>query len=282
VSEAGEAEEYPPSHHLLRDLALEVEHRDDGTSRVWLTVEPAMLDETGCVRAGVLATMVDVVAGGLSAHAAAPNWIATADLTLHLVRGATSGTVAADARVLRSGRTTVVLEVVLRAGHAMLGIATMTFAVLPRRDDNPVITFSADTPRATLMQPGSGFRAPLLDELDLTIVDAARGIVEVPVTEYSRNSLGALQGGVVAIAIDVAAEQALRAACNGAVRVTDMQVTYLALARNQLRTATEVVHASPAFGTALIDVDDGDGGSSAGGTSRRTTTARVVATRDGA
>jgi acyl-coenzyme A thioesterase PaaI-like protein len=149
----------------------------------------------------------------------------------------------------------------------------MTFSVLPRRDDNPVISFGGATPRTSLVLPGSGFRAPVLDELGLAVVDAAAGVVDVPVTDYSRNSLGALQGGVVAIAVDVAAEQALRAACGTPVTVTDMQVTYLALVRGTLHTSTELIHAEPSFGSALVDIVD------TGGEARRTTTARVVATR---
>jgi uncharacterized protein (TIGR00369 family) len=269
-----EPQQYPPAHHLLRDLALDVQHHDDGTSAAWLQVVPELLDDSGRVRAGVLATMVDMIGGGLAAQAAAPNWIATADLTLHLVRPVRDGTIDALARVLRAGRTTVVLEVELRSAQTALGFATMTFSVLPRRDDNPVITFSGEAPRTSLVLPGSGFRAPVLDALGVTVVDAETGVVDVPVTDYSRNSLGALQGGVVAIAIDVAAEQALRAACGAPVRVTDMQLTYLALVRDTLRTATEVVHASPRFGSALVDVVD------VGGESRRTTTARVTATHE--
>src|SRR5262249_35824303 len=123
--------------------------------------------------------------------------------------------------------------------------------------------------------PGSGFRAPVLDALGVDVVDAAGGVVDVPVTDYSRNSLGALQGGVVAIAAEVAAEQALRAACGTPVTVKDMQLTYLALARSALRTSAEVLHASAEFGSAYVDLVD------VGGESRRTTTARVVATHEG-
>jgi uncharacterized protein (TIGR00369 family) len=267
---------YPPAHHLLRDLALEVEHGGDGTSQAWLTVVPELLNDQGQVRAGVLATMVDMIGGGLAAHAAAPNWIATADLTLHVVGAATGATVGASARVLRAGRTTVVMEVELSAARGSaspFGYATMTFSVLPRRDDNPVITFDAATPRTSLVLPGSGFEAPVLESLGVDVVDAVGGIVDVPVTDYSRNSLGALQGGVVAIAVDVAAEAALRAACDAPVVVTDLQLTYLALVRGSLRTTTEVLHATPTYGSAFVDLVD------TGGEARRTTTARVVASR---
>src|SRR5262249_19422994 len=101
---------YPPDHHLLRDLALEIEHRHDGTSRGWLSVVPALLDDTGAVRAGVLATIVDMIGGGLAAQTAVPNWIATADLTLHVARRATGPTIETIGRVLRAGRTTIVLD----------------------------------------------------------------------------------------------------------------------------------------------------------------------------
>jgi uncharacterized protein (TIGR00369 family) len=269
-------EEYPPPHHLIRDLAVEVEHRDDRTSSAWLTVVPELLDDGGHVRAGVLATVVDMIGGGLSAQVASPDWIATADLTLHLVRGATGGVVQADARVLRAGRTTVVIEVRLHGTQPAtpLGLATMTFSVLPHRAGNPVISFGTPA-RSTLVLPGSGFESPVLEALDVAVVDAAAGVVEVPVTPYSRNSLGSLQGGVVALAADVAGGESLRAACGAPVRVTDLQITYLALVRGRLRTSTEVLHASPTHGAAAVEVVD------VGAEARRTTSARVAATTEG-
>src|SRR4051812_49937203 len=119
---------YPPDRHLLRDLRLSFEHAGDGTSRASLPVVPELCTDDGAVRAGVLATLVDVIGGGLAATAAHPGWIATADLTLHMVGAATSGSVGARARGAHTGRTTVVIEVDLfdDAGGP-LGIATMSF-----------------------------------------------------------------------------------------------------------------------------------------------------------
>ena len=82
-----------------------------GGSRAWLPVVPELCGDDGAVRAGALTTLVDVIGGGLAATTAQPNWIATADLTLHLTAAATDGVVEARARVLRAGRTTIVLEV---------------------------------------------------------------------------------------------------------------------------------------------------------------------------
>ena len=108
-----------------------------------MPVVPELCTSDGAMRAGALATLVDVIGGGLAATVAHPGWIATADLTLHVVGAATQGSVEARARVAHVGRTTVVIEVELHDDEgADIGIATMSFAVLPRRDDNPDITAS--------------------------------------------------------------------------------------------------------------------------------------------
>ncbi len=126
-------QDYPPAQHILRDLRLTVEHRPDGTSTGWMPASPHIRNHSGSPRAGALAILVDVVGGGLAAVAARPDWIATADLTLHLTPRAVTDEIQAHGRVLRQGRTTVVVEVTLRdGGAAPLGLATMSFAVLPR------------------------------------------------------------------------------------------------------------------------------------------------------
>src|SRR5262249_3437638 len=151
----------------------------------------------GQSRAGALGTLVDVIGGGLAAEAAHPDWIATADLTLHVVRGAPPGsTVEARAQVLPAGRATVVIAVALLADEHDVGLATMRFSVLPRRDPNPD-TRAMRTPGATTMATEtSGLRAPLRDALGLRVLDAAAGVVEVPITDWTLNSMGAMQGGV--------------------------------------------------------------------------------------
>jgi uncharacterized protein (TIGR00369 family) len=269
--------DYPPARHLLRDLRLEVEHRPDGTSRAWMPVVPALLDDGGGVRAGALATLVDVVGGGLAAHAARPDWIATADLTLHLVSAVPDDAVEARGRVLRRGRTTVVLEVGLAGAHGdTLGIATMTFSVLARRDSNPVLEApDGDTARMSLSVDGSGFRRPFVDALGLQVADGAPGAVLLTPTPYVRNSFGAVQGGVMATLVESSAREALRDACGAPVESVDLQLTYVALGRTgPIRATAEVLSAGPAFGTARVELlDDGD--------ARLTTVGRVVAALPG-
>jgi len=267
---------YPPARHLLRDLRLRFEHDDaGGRSRAWLPVVPEVCGADGAVRAGVLATLVDVIGGGLAAVAAAPDWIATADLSLHVTTAARTGEVEARARVLRAGRTTVVIEVdLVGAADRAVGAATMSFAVLPRRDMNPDISSVRDPGRSTMAAPESRLRVPFLDALGVRVVDAKTGVVEVPVTDWARNSMGAFQGGAVGSVLEAAAEAALREASGAPLVVTDLQVTYLSFGRvGPLRTRADVLAATADRGVARVELVD------TGADGRRATLARVVATR---
>jgi len=266
---------YPPDRHLLRDLRLEFDHSDDRTSKAWLPVVPELCADDGSVRAGALATLVDVIGGGLAASTAQPDWIATADLTLHVVGAVTTGSVAAAARVVHAGRTTVVIEVELHdpAGREV-GLATMSFARLPRRIGNPDVGESMSSGPSTMALATSRLDGSLLEMLGARVVDVARGELEVPVADWSLNSLGAMQGGAVATVIDAAAEAAIRAATSESLVVTDLQITYLALGRvGPIRTRVDVLGVGPGYAVARVELVD------AGAASRVTSVARVVATR---
>jgi uncharacterized protein (TIGR00369 family) len=269
---------YPPAEHMLRDLRFSFEHDTEGrASRAWLPVVDELCTDHGSARAGVLATLVDVIGGGLAAAAAAPDWIATADLTLHLVRAALPGSVvAANARVLRAGRTTVVIEVALSDDtDRMLGAATMSFAVLPRRDHNPDMSSALSDGPSTMAVETSRLRAPFLDALGVAVLEAAAGSIEVPVTDWSRNSMGALQGGLVATVADASAEVALREATGAALVVTDLQVSFLGFGRTgPVRAHADVLHASPQFGSARVEIVD------SGADTRLMTLASASATRE--
>jgi len=264
---------YPPDRHLLRDLRLSFEHQAAGTSRAWMPVVPELAAADGAARAGALATLVDVIGGGLAAQTAQPDWIATADLTLHLAGAVSSGSVEARARVAHAGRTTVVIEVTLHDGEgAEIGLATMSFARLPRRDSNPDISASMTSSTSSMALPESRLQGSLIDELGIVVGAYGQGAVEAPICEWSRNSLGAMQGGAVAIVIDAAAQDAAAGTRAGPVVVTDLQLTYLALARvGPIRTRVDVLDARPGVVVARVELADA-------GVGRVTTVGRVVLT----
>ncbi|MCU1457538.1 MAG: uncharacterized protein JWL73_1630 [Actinomycetia bacterium] len=285
---------YPPEHHFLRDLALSVLEMGTDTGRAGMPIVPAICGPSGGVSAGALATLVDVVGGGLAARAAQPDWIATADLTLHIVDAPSEGAVVASARVLRAGHSTVVLSVDLdhfpfdggslprgafdpsTESDGRIGIATMTFAVLPRREGNPDITrfeAASGSPSGRILD-GGGFDKPFVQELGIEVRDAQAGGLEVPIEDYVHNSFAAMQGGIVALVACISADVALTEACGTPVETRDLQLTYLAQARvGPVLTEATVLSATSDFGSARVTLVD------SGNRSRVTATAGVVATR---
>ncbi len=266
---------YPPEHHVLRDLRLESEAGPDLTARGWIDVSDSLRGPTDLAHPGVLATLVDAVGGGLAATAARPDWIATADLTMHIVPCPGVTRVQAAGRVLRAGRTTVVIAVDITSAEGdALGMATMTFAILPRRDGNPVIDPVAATRRTTMARADSGFTQSLESTTGLRVLDDGTGAVHLPLTDYVRNTLGAVQGGMMAMTAAVAAERALSVAANAHMDVVDLQVTYLALAKvGPVASTVRVLEVQPDFATAHVELTD------AGADGRVTTIVRARGVR---
>ncbi len=243
---------YPPARHFLSDLGMEAEVTTESSARVRIPVTPHITGPDGGVRAGVLATLVDVVGGSAALRSLHPDWMATADLTLQVVRPAIGPYVEARATVLRRGRTTLVVEALVfdvdRDGSDVDGDgpdagadgpagspaawASMTFAVLPGRDVPHIQDPSSELPSRWAFT-GGGLEGPVADVLSISVDDAASGQVSLPVREYLRNSFGAVQGGVMATLGEMAAVELLAADAGfaGLPVVTDLQVAYLSLGR---------------------------------------------------
>ncbi len=263
-----EHESYPPLQHVLRDLRAEFEQPGDGKGYAWLPVVDFVRNPSGSVHAGVLATLVDMLGGGLAATTVAPDWIATADLTLHVLPRPAGDEVEGVARVLRAGRTTAVIEVDLHDDIGPLGVATMSFARLARRDDNPVIPEPGSGGRGTLALPDSRLTRPIVDQIGFSVVDASAGEIELPITPYIGNTLAAVQGGIVATAVAVAADAIVSAKAGEPVETVDLQITYLSLVKlGPLRTTAHLIDANAAD----VSVLDANG--------RLTTAATAVAVR---
>ena len=130
------------------------------------------------------------------------------------------------------------LEVALRAAETSIGVATMSFSVLPRRDDNPDIGDASAAGPSTMALDGVGLDgAALRPRRHRRPSTPARGVVELPVRDWAKNSMGALQGGVVGAVVEAAAEAALRHAVGAPLVVTDLQLTYLSFGQvGPLRT----------------------------------------------
>ncbi len=227
---------------MTRDLRMVIE-RDLGGGRASMPIVPEILSDPGAVCAGALATLVDVYCGGLALDVAHPNWLATLDLSLHVLRPLVKGNVVARGSVLRAGRQTVVLEVSLSddAGTEA-GLATMTYAILERRPDTPQYARDFAPKRSELALPGSGLSAPFAEQIGIRVVDAAAGHAELEMRDYVVNSLSALQGGAAATLVDVASAALGRELLGRPVTTTDLEVHYLALGKlSPIRTNARVL-----------------------------------------
>ncbi len=248
---------YPPSHHLLRDLSISVVHDEPGFARGLLPASPALLGAGGTIRLGALATFVDVVGGGLAAVAAAPDWMATSDLDLHLASAPDLSDVRATAHVLRRGSSTIVVEVQLETpDQRAIGFALLTFAVLARRDQNPAVDITSSRPH-TSVPAGGAFEQPLVEAVGLGVVDAATGHVEMPLAPYALNSLGALQGGLIGLISEVAATSQLAARLGTHAIATDLHLAYLVLGRRgPVRTIAAIQELTESHGASEVRVTD--------------------------
>jgi acyl-coenzyme A thioesterase PaaI-like protein len=252
---------YPPAKHILRSLRYEVEHRPDFTSTASMEAGPNLRTTSGNIEIGALATLADATAGGLAAIAASPGWIATSDLTLHLAGAVNTERVFAHGRVLRRGNSKIVLAVDLESDTgASLGIATMSFSVLPRRAGNPIMNPVSETTTHTFMPIDDSTQIRHIhDAIGLTQIAGVVGGVESQMTDYVVNTLGAMQGGAVATLGAASASSALQAATqsNELFECVDLVITYLSLGKTgPIRASAVVTQVNIDWGTARVEIRD--------------------------
>lgn len=238
---------YPPARHLLRDLPFEMADTGPDAARAYLRVVPELF-ATGRLDLGPLLVVTDVLAGLLVGRVIAPDWMATAQLALHLTKPpAEPGEpgesaelavpeIVVDAAVRRAGRTTIVVDAALSSSGGApgsLGDAQLTFVRLPRRDGNLDI---ADTPvrygeRVSMALADSRMRAPFAQAIGLADTEGSSSTVELAVTPFVQNSFGAVNGGVVASLAATAASRAAAEVLGAEAIALDVTVTYLSQGR---------------------------------------------------
>ncbi len=233
---------YPPPQHLLRDLEVVFELKGD-QRELSVEVVPEIRTDRGTLDAGVAAVLVDMQAGGVALDHVQPDWMVTSDMTLHMLRPVGGGGITGRTRVLRTGKNSVVLEAELigRGATSPAVIAQLGFTRIPRREDT--LRIAGEPPARTCFAlPDSGFDAPFYQKLGLRTVDAAAGRLELELVDYQRNSVGAMQGGVVVALASKAAEAIARSTLGEPVVTCDLTAHYLALARSgPVRSRAQIV-----------------------------------------
>ena len=261
------ADEYPPHNHILRDLRVCLEFQSRERAVIRAPVVPEICRKDGTLQVGAVATLIDVLGGALTVRAVHPDWIATASLSVHMTGRPSSETVAAAGEVIRAGRTMVIIDADIReetedaAGSVRsIGKAMMTFSRLPRREDTPALNLEVTGPeRFDFATEGSGLDRSYRDAAGVRVLDEGAGVAEIEMKHYVRNSVGVLQGGMIAVLADVAGEIAARSATGRPVATNDLAIQYLSQGkRGPFRTRTRVLRTT--HDTALTRVEVVDSG----------------------
>ena len=123
--------------HLFADFGFHDVEAVDCDLAMEMPLTPRVSNTRGALQGGLIATLVDVVAGRAAVQALPAGYgAATSDMNLHYLSGVTVGPARAEARVLRAGKRMVVVQVdVYDVGRDVLSTtATTTFVAMELRD----------------------------------------------------------------------------------------------------------------------------------------------------
>lgn len=123
----------------IRELFDHIGYRTTRSSEGGLVVElpvaPHVINTNGGLQGGLLATLVDIVAGQLALEAIPPDTsVVTSDLSVRYLRPIKSGTARATARIVYSGKRSLVMQVDICGlpEQELAAIATVSFATIKR------------------------------------------------------------------------------------------------------------------------------------------------------
>ncbi len=243
-----------PTGGSISDLDITTEQISASSARSMATVTDAVRDASGAAGLGYLVGLVDVNTAMVGLCASQPDWTATADLMIHEAAPLLHGPTILESHLTRAGSRLIVVSVDIYDGEGLtdmdeLGdeielarVATglVTFARVPASTSSVSTTWdpmSTIGVRRHLEREGELPTEPLLERIGMTVVDAPGGVVELPNSAYVQNSRGRINGGVLGMVFQGAAEAAVPGYA-----ASDLHIHYLTGARTgPVRTSTVVV-----------------------------------------
>ncbi len=198
---------------FLQDLGYHMRVEGD-LALGWVDVtEPVRVPGTDQIRVSVLATLSDVWTGVLAGQVVAPSLALTVDLTARILGDVGSDRIDIVGRIAKTGRTTTVADCEFRdPAGTLVAFSHATFVASPRPSD--VIDL---LPRS--QHPEGVMAAPIVEALG--IAERAPGVLEVARGAYVNQPSGTIQGGVLAVLAEAAAESLTGR------RVLDLECRYL-------------------------------------------------------
>lgn len=134
-----QAELVARGEHFFQQLGTRDVPSAEGHLAIEMDVRPEFANVRGALQGGLIAVLIDVCAGRLAYQSCDHEHgfsTATSDLTVHYLSPVAVGPARAEARVLRQGRSTNVLQVeVTDVGrdNALAAVSTIAFSVLAPR-----------------------------------------------------------------------------------------------------------------------------------------------------
>jgi acyl-coenzyme A thioesterase PaaI-like protein len=225
----------------------------------------------------MLITMVDLGGSDPAMVACRPDWTATQDVSVHAAGPLTEGPIVVDAHLVRVGKKVIVVSARAYDGHGEDDLDALVrgidepdppTSVRPTLAASGLITFARIPGSAAPGMDGydpsawigqvrpKAFTAPaagtMYARLGAEVVDAATGQLQLACSPYVANSIGTINGGVLAVLVEVAAE----ALCPGRA-ATDMQIHFLSqLKVGPARTRGHVLREQSGHAVATVEIVD--------------------------
>jgi acyl-coenzyme A thioesterase PaaI-like protein len=227
-----------------------------------LEVHPqAETEQHGIIRASVLAFVIDVAAG-MPLDRDAESWMLTSDMSVRMSPVVAPRRIDATSEILRQGRrsATCLVDLTTEEG-APFASGAIGFSRVPRRSTDPPkpLIPLEDTP---LMFHGQqALSRPLRTEAGIQVIDAAKGIVEVELSRDICNAAGTLQGAMVALVAEAAAEELMASRFGRPFVVTSLDLRYLRQTQEgPVRTRSTLLGDLPdsAVRIELVDISSGE------------------------
>jgi acyl-coenzyme A thioesterase PaaI-like protein len=200
----------------------------------------------GIVRASVLAFAIDVVAG-IPLDQDAGTWTLTSDMSVRMRPVPAPERIDATNSILRQGRRSSTCLVELRSERGEpVAAGAIGFANIPRKETDPPKPNVPIGQIPLLFRDTATLTRPLREEAGIEVIDPAEGVVQVEVTPELRNPAGTLQGAMVALLAEAAAEDLLATRFELPVVVTGLDLRYLRKAQvGPVRTRCSLLGTGP-------------------------------------
>jgi acyl-coenzyme A thioesterase PaaI-like protein len=202
---------------------------DDRLQSVFLEPYPQLCAH-GIVRISVWVLMADIMGGWEAEHSAGTDWTFTTDLSVRAPVLRVPVRVDGTAAALRAGKGNVSAEVEMRdESGALFAYSHVGFIRMKRRPEDPpkpdMASSAKNWGQRTLLT------SLLAEAAGAQVIDPATGHVEVALDDSLRNPAGAMQGAMVALVGELAAEEIATHHLRRQHVVTDIDVRYLAMGR---------------------------------------------------